>query len=100
MGEINWPIIGVHHAALKDFVRFWEQLYSGYDEDFYQENVGQPLNEGRIAEWFAWKNGTTCCSKNRSRGSEPDTINAWVRVCKTLPWTRPALRTAPMTRNG
>jgi hypothetical protein len=55
---ISWPVLGIHCVSLKDFVRFWEQLYSGYDEDFYQENIGQPLTEKRIAGWFEWKNRT------------------------------------------
>jgi hypothetical protein len=38
-------------------------LYSGYDEDFYQENIGQPLTEERIARWFVWKNGTPLSAK-------------------------------------
>jgi hypothetical protein len=55
---ISWPVLGISQVQPKDFVRFWEQLYSGYDEDFYRENIGQPLTEKRIAEWFVWKNGT------------------------------------------
>jgi hypothetical protein len=63
MDGTGWPIFGVHHVALREFVRFWEQLYSGYDEDFYQENIGQPLTEERIAGWFVWKNGTRLSAK-------------------------------------
>jgi hypothetical protein len=58
-----WPIFGVKDVALRDFVCFWEQLYSGYDEDFYGENIGQPLTEERIAGWFVWKNGTPLSAK-------------------------------------
>src|SRR6266404_360571 len=58
MDTIKWPILGISHVTPKEFVQFWEQLYSGYDEDFYQENIGQPLSEERIAAWFVWKNGT------------------------------------------
>ena len=58
MDVISWPILGISHVTPQDFVRFWEQLYSGYDEDFYRENIGQPLTEERIAAWFVWKNGT------------------------------------------
>src|ERR1700674_2944806 len=32
--------------------------HTGYDDDFYAENVGQELTEARILEWFEWKNGT------------------------------------------
>src|SRR5436190_1846416 len=63
MDRTGWSIFGVHQVALKDFVRFWEQLYFGYDEDFYQENIGQPLTEERIKEWFEWKNGTPLSAK-------------------------------------
>src|SRR4051812_8299972 len=58
MDVISWPVLGISQVQPKEFVRFWEQLYSGYDEDFYRENIGQPLTEERIAAWFAWKNGT------------------------------------------
>jgi hypothetical protein len=57
------PIFGVRHVAPKEFVRFWEQMYSGYDEEFYRDNIGQPLTEERIAGWFAWKNGTPLSAK-------------------------------------
>jgi hypothetical protein len=61
---INCPILGVRQVTSKDFVRFWEQLYSGYSEDFYQEHIGQPLTEEQqIADWFAWKNGTPLSAK-------------------------------------
>ncbi len=63
MKGTDWPIFGVHHVALGEFVSFWERLYSGYDEDFYRENIGQPLTEERIAGWFAWKNGTPLSTK-------------------------------------
>ena len=58
MDAISWPVLGISHVKPSHFVRFWEQLYSGYDEDFYQENIGQTLTEERIAKWFVWKNGT------------------------------------------
>jgi hypothetical protein len=63
MEGTSWPIFGVRHVSRKGFVRFWERLYSGYDEDFYQENIGQPLTEERIARWFIWKNGTPLSAK-------------------------------------
>src|ERR1022692_1085674 len=45
-------------ADVKAFVDFWSKRYTGYDDDFYEANVGQELTEARIMEWFAWKNGT------------------------------------------
>jgi hypothetical protein len=60
---ICWPVLGSHYVSAKDFVRFWAKLYSGYSEDFYRENIGQPLTEGRIAGWFAWKNRTRLSAK-------------------------------------
>jgi hypothetical protein len=63
MGKISWPVLGVLHVSSQEFVRFWEQCYSGYDEDFYQRNIGQPLTEERIANWFKWKNGTPLATK-------------------------------------
>jgi hypothetical protein len=58
MESIAWPILSVRDAAPKEFVLFWERLYSGYDEAFYQDNIHQPLTEDRIHKWFIWKNGT------------------------------------------
>jgi hypothetical protein len=58
MDTIRGPVLGISQVTRQDFVRFWEQLYSGYDEDFYRENIGQPLTEERILKWFLWKNGT------------------------------------------
>jgi hypothetical protein len=63
MDEIGWPILGVHHVAVRDFVRFWERLYSTYDEDFYQENIGKSLTKERIERWFEWKNGGPLSAK-------------------------------------
>jgi hypothetical protein len=46
------------NAKAKVFIDFWAARYTGYDDDFYEANVGQELTEGRILEWFEWKNGT------------------------------------------
>jgi hypothetical protein len=45
-------------ADMQAFVEFWSERYTGYDDDFYEANVGQELTESRILEWFEWKNGT------------------------------------------
>lgn len=45
-------------ADMRAFVEFWSKRYTGYDDDFYEANVGQELTETRILEWFEWKNGT------------------------------------------
>ena len=58
MDAIRWTVLSISHVQPKDFVQFWEQLYSGYDEDFYKENIGKPLTEELITKWFDWKNGT------------------------------------------
>jgi hypothetical protein len=58
MGEVRWPLVSAGEGSLTEFVRFWDRLYSGYDEDFYRRNIGQPLTPERIAGWFEWKNGT------------------------------------------
>ncbi|QDU92646.1 DNA glycosylase family protein [Lignipirellula cremea] len=63
MNEKHWPILGVQHVARHAFVGFWERLYTGYDEEFYQTNIGQPLTPERIADWFAWKNGRPLSAK-------------------------------------
>jgi hypothetical protein len=59
----TFPIISSSQTNPKSFVQFWERLYSGYDEDFYRDNIDQPLTEERIALWFAWKNGTKLSEK-------------------------------------
>lgn len=46
------------NAVPKAFIDFWAARYTGYDDDFYEANVGQELTETRILEWFTWKNGT------------------------------------------
>ena len=58
MVTISCPVLDISQVTPKDFVRFWEQLYSGYSEEFYRENIDLPLTEKRIADWFVWKNGT------------------------------------------
>jgi hypothetical protein len=64
---LSWPILNVTQATPQDFVQFWERLYSGYDETFYRENIGQPLTEKLIAEWFEWKNaGPLSAGKKQS----------------------------------
>ena len=39
------------------FVKFWAARYGGYDETFYQDNIGKELTSDRILEWYEWKNG-------------------------------------------
>jgi len=53
----SYPILEVRQGCLDEFVRFWEKLYSGYDEKFYEDNKGKELDKDRISEWFKWKNG-------------------------------------------
>jgi hypothetical protein len=57
MDGISWPVLSIRQVTPKEFVRFWDQLYSDYDEGFYRDNIGKPLTEERIANWFRWKNG-------------------------------------------
>jgi hypothetical protein len=66
MDAIQWAVIGTRVGTLTEFVRFWERLYTGYNENFYRENIGQPLTPERIALWFEWKNGTPL-SANKSQ---------------------------------
>jgi len=67
MDGISWPVLGISYGSPKDFVRFWEKLYSGDDEQFYQDNIGQPLTEHRIDDWFVWKNGGIRLSENKTK---------------------------------
>jgi hypothetical protein len=55
---MHYPVLCQNDVPPEDFVDFWGRLYSGYDEAFYQANIGQPLTEDRILKWFEWKNGT------------------------------------------
>ncbi|MGA2301494.1 MAG: hypothetical protein ABSG77_12490 [Candidatus Acidiferrum sp.] len=53
------------NADPKAFIDFWAARYTGYDEKFYEANVGQELTETRILEWFTWKNGTPLSEPKR-----------------------------------
>jgi hypothetical protein len=53
-------------AEAKAFIEFWAARYTGYDDDFYEANVGQELTEARILEWFEWKNGTPLSELKRN----------------------------------
>lgn len=66
MDQVIWPILNFRSATPEEFVSFWERLYSGYDEDFYAENIDQPLTGERIEKWFQWKNGRHL-SANKSK---------------------------------
>jgi hypothetical protein len=75
MSTLRTPVFATGDVPLDDFVRFWDRLYSGYDEDFYQANISQPLTEERIIGWFEWKNGTPLSgakSKAIRRYSSPE----------------------------
>jgi hypothetical protein len=63
MDQVIWPILNFRSATPEEFVSFWERLYSGYDEDFYAQNIGQPLTGERIEKWFKWKNGRSLSAK-------------------------------------
>mgnify|MGYP005810031913 CR=1 FL=1 len=54
------------NAAPKEFIEFWAAQYTGYDDNFYDANVGQELTETRILEWFTWKNGTPLSELKRN----------------------------------
>ena len=54
------------NANSKAFIDFWAARYKGYDNDFYEANVGQELTESRILDWFEWKNGTPLSAKKRN----------------------------------
>jgi hypothetical protein len=56
--QIKCPILASHQSSRTEFVQFWERLYFGYNEDFYKDNIGQPLTQDLIEEWFKWKNGS------------------------------------------
>jgi hypothetical protein len=59
------PMIGVTQVALNEFVSFWDQLYTGYDEEAYQrlKKTDHPLTSDLIKQWFEWKNGTPLSAK-------------------------------------
>jgi hypothetical protein len=65
MNKIFFPVLDIRQVSPVAFVGFWERRYSGYDEDFYRENIGQSLTEKRIGEWFKWKNGRPLSDKKR-----------------------------------
>ena len=55
--RIAYTVLRPAPGTAEEFVAFWECLYSGFDEEFYEQNIGQPLTEERIIKWFQWKNG-------------------------------------------
>jgi hypothetical protein len=54
-------------AEAKTFIEFWAARYTGYDDDFYEANVGQELTEARILAWFKWKNGMKTLSRLKEK---------------------------------
>jgi hypothetical protein len=58
MNATSFPILDFSQVTPRDFVRFWQPLYtySADDEGFYRENIGKELTPDRIKKWFAWKN--------------------------------------------
>ncbi len=54
----DWPVFGIGPAPPAVFVRFWDGLYEGFDEELYKKNIGQPLTAKLVAELFKWKNGS------------------------------------------
>lgn len=74
-GRMPWPVLMAVNLTRRQFLDFWNCQYSGYDEDFYEQNIGQPLTAERIRMWFEWKNGgPLAAGKARSilRYSSPD----------------------------
>lgn len=79
-------------ADKETFVEFWSDRYTGYDDEFYEANVGQELTEERILQWFEWKNGTPLSELKRNsvlknyvaRRSELATIAADEPPARTL----------------
>jgi hypothetical protein len=57
-GTSGLPVLRVDLVPVTEFVRFWERFYAGYDEEFYQSNLGRQLDVELVDAWFAWKNGT------------------------------------------
>lgn len=60
---MRFPVLCMVSSNRDMFVDFWDTLYLGYDEDFYRENISQPLTPDRIQRWFKWKNGSTLSAK-------------------------------------
>jgi hypothetical protein len=59
------------------FVEFWKTLYDleQKDDEFYKQNVHQPLSEERIMEWFNWKNGMKRMSQKKLRSVQRNFID-------------------------
>ncbi len=73
-GLISWPLLIATSSTRDEFIAFWDRHYSGYDEDVYQRNIGQPLTDKRIAELFVWKNSMRLAggkAKSVARYSSP-----------------------------
>jgi hypothetical protein len=57
-------------AEKKSFVEFWSARYAGYDDEFYDTNIGQELTEERILQWFEWKNGIRLSDRKKASVKE------------------------------
>jgi hypothetical protein len=65
MNTAAWPIFGVSLTSDREFVRFWDRLYTGYNEEVYQRNIRRPLTAEQIEALFVWKNGGPLSTKKR-----------------------------------
>jgi hypothetical protein len=41
--NIKCTVLDFRQVTRREFVRFWERFYTDYSEEFYRENIGQPL---------------------------------------------------------
>jgi len=53
-----------------DFIDFWKKEYSYFNEDLYNDNIGQKLNKERILSLYKWKNGHSKISQRKLQSIE------------------------------
>jgi hypothetical protein len=56
----------------EEFVRFWSGKYSYAPEvaGLYEENIGKPLDAGRVWALYRWKNGSKIIAEKKERAIE------------------------------
>ena len=47
-------------ADTKAFIEFWSSRYTGYDDDFYEANVGQELTEAAYCNGLSGRTARPC----------------------------------------
>jgi hypothetical protein len=67
---MNFKIPQLVEATISEFIDFWKNEYSYFNEDLYDKNIAKPLNEEKILSLYKWKNGNTEISQKKLQSIE------------------------------